>query len=62
MENEFIDPNEYDEAIKEFIRAGILKGLADVQAGRVKELNEDLIIELKEKLRTRLANRKLINN
>lgn len=56
------DIDNLNEEDKKIIRAGILKGLADVQAGRVKELNEDLIIELKEKLRTRLANRKLINN
>ncbi len=54
MENEFTNPNEYDEATKKIIHAGILQGIADAEAGRVQELNKDLITELKSKLRMRL--------
>ncbi len=51
------DPDNLNEEDKKIIRAGILQGLADANAGRVEELNENLIIELKARLRMRLANK-----
>jgi prevent-host-death family protein len=45
------------DALKEEIHKGILAGLSDVEAGRVKELNELLIVDLQARLRARLSNK-----
>jgi prevent-host-death family protein len=43
------------EGFKKDIQTGILSGIADAEAGRVIECNQDHISDLKEKLRARLA-------
>lgn len=45
------------DAFKKEINDGILLGIADSEAGRVKECNEELIANLQAKLRARLANK-----
>jgi prevent-host-death family protein len=42
------------EGFKKDIQTGILSGIADAEAGRVIECNQDYISDLKEKLRARL--------
>lgn len=56
------DINNLSEEDKKIIDDGIMKGLADVEAGRFQEFNEDFIIELKSKLRIKLANKEKTNN
>lgn len=55
------DLDNLSEEDKKIIHAGILQGLADANAGRVQELNEELIVELQAKLRIRLANKEAKN-
>ncbi len=43
------------ETFKKNIHTGILAGIADAEAGRITECNQDYINDLKTKLRTRLA-------
>lgn len=45
------------DAFKKEINDGILLGIADSEAGRVKECSEELIVNLQTKLRARLANK-----
>jgi prevent-host-death family protein len=43
------------ESFKKDIHAGIISGIADAEAGRVSECNQEHINDLKTKLRARLA-------
>jgi hypothetical protein len=44
-----------NEAFKKDIHTGIISGIADAEAGRVTECNQEHINDLKTKLRARLA-------
>lgn len=44
------------DSLKKEIHNGILAGIADVEAGRIRELNEDYANDLKVRLKARLAN------
>jgi len=43
------------DGFKNQINTGILAGIADADAGRVTECNEDLIVDLQKRLKTKLA-------
>ena len=43
------------EVMKKNIHGGIISGIADAEAGRVAECNQQLIDDLKSKLRSRLS-------
>lgn len=49
-------PIQVDDPFQKEIRNGILAGIADVEAGRVRELNEDYVNDLKARVREKLKN------
>lgn len=52
-------PIQAGDHFQEEIHNGILAGIADAEAGRVKELNQDYADDLKARVRAKLENRTL---
>jgi len=49
-------PIQVDDPFQKEIRSGILAGIADAEAGHVRELNEDYVNDLKARVREKLEN------